>query len=256
MLRRREEPAGGVDYRGNPTLLEPFAVPRSVGRLLFDFGVMLTCMSPRPSEAPILDLGAGTGWITELLARMGRRVVAFDIHGDLEGCLQHRIDADLRIRPELMSYEHGDAHAMPFADGTFSHVFCYDTLHHMHDYARVFGEFARVLEPGGRAVFVEPGARHSSSPETIAFVRTQKAHDPTWIERDVVLDEIDGHARAAGFAGLVVRPMPHAEAALEFSLPEWRAYREGDATSRLRFAEDLAHINYNERVIFHCDRPS
>ena len=38
---------------------------------------------------------------------------------------------------------------------------------------------------------VEPGARHSTSPETIAFVEAQKKHDPNWIERDVVLEEID-----------------------------------------------------------------
>jgi SAM-dependent methyltransferase len=186
---------------------------------------------------------------------MGRRVVAFDIHGDLEGCLQRRVDADLRIRPELVSYERGDVHGMPFPDGTFSHVFCYDTLHHMHDYGRVFGEFARVLEPGGRALFVEPGARHSSAPETIAFVEQQKVHDPTWIERDVVLEEIDGHAQAAGFTGLTVVPMPHPDSPLEFSLPEWREYRDGADHPRLRVADYLAYINYEERVIFYCDRP-
>ena len=254
MLRRREAPAGAVDYLGNPAITEPFEVPRSVTRLLFDFAVMVTCLNGRLSDAPILDFGAGSGWMTELLARMGRRVVAFDIHGDLEGCLQHRIDADLRIRPVLVSYQHGDAHAMPFAERSFGHIFCYDTLHHMHDYARVFAEFARVLEPGGRAVFVEPGARHSTSPETIAFVRQQKAHDPTWIERDVILEEIDAIARTAGFTGLTIVPMPHPDIPVELPLSEWLAYRCGETGPRQRLADLLATINYDERVIFYCDR--
>jgi ubiquinone/menaquinone biosynthesis C-methylase UbiE len=44
----------------------------------------------------------------------------------------------------------------------------------MHTYSLVFEEFFRVLSPGGRAIFVEPGARHSKSPETIAFLESQK----------------------------------------------------------------------------------
>ncbi len=254
MFKRSERPTG-FDYPGNPAITEPFGVPRSAARLLFDFSVMAACMNPPSSEAPVLDFGAGSGWITELLARMGRRVVAFDIHGDLEACLQHRIDADLRIRPELISFQHGDGHAMPFADRSFSHVFCYDTLHHMHDYARVFAEFARVLEPGGRAIFVEPGARHSSSPETIAFLEQQKVHDPSWIERDVVLEEIEAIALAAGLTGLTILPMPHPEKLVPFRLREWQAYRAGDEAWRRELAERLAEINYNERVVFYCDRP-
>jgi len=139
----------------------------------------------------VLDFGAGTGWISELLARMGLQTVAFDLHNSLEACLIARIKADSRIDQSLISYAHGDGHVMPFEPCAFGHVLCYDTLHHMYDYAKVFDEFYRVLQKGGRGIFVEPGARHSSSPQTIEFVEAQKKHDPSWIERDVVLEEID-----------------------------------------------------------------
>lgn len=253
MLKRSEKPTG-FDYLGNPAITEPFGVPRSAARLLADFAIMIACMDPSRSNAPVLDFGAGSGWMTEWLARMGRRVVALDIHGDLQACLQHRIDADLRVRPELIAHQQGDGHTMPFGDGVFGHVLCYDTLHHMRDYPRVFTEFARILQPGGRAIFVEPGARHSTSPETIAFLQQQKADDPTWIERDVVLEEINDIARNAGLSGLTIVPMPHPERPRRFSLSEWRAYRAGNAQPRRAFAEGLADINYNERVIFYCDR--
>lgn len=234
-----------------PTSTEPFASGRAASRLLFDFSVMSSLMDSSLLSWPILDFGSGTGWVSEFCARMGLQTVAFDIHGNLKKCLEARVNADVRIDPSLLSFAHGDGHCMPFDPNTFGHLLCYDTLHHMHDYPRVFSEFWRILCPRGRALFVEPGARHSTSPETIAFVEAQKKHDPTWIERDVVLEEIDQIARDAGFvSGLTISPMPHPAALLMYSMDEWRLFMNGETHQRLRFTDQLAHINYWERVIF------
>lgn len=180
-----------------PTIIEPFTAGRSAPRLLFDFGVMASLMNTSVLDEPVLDFGSGIDWVSEFGARMGLQTVAFDIHGNLQACLEGRAKADSRIDPGLMSFAHGDGHAMPFEPGAFGHLLCYDTLHHMHGYPKVFAEFFRVWQ-GGRGIFVKPGARPSTSPETVALVAAQKKHDPSWIERDVVLDEIDQIARAAG----------------------------------------------------------
>ena len=132
-----------------PTITEPFTADRSAPRLLFDFGVMASLMKPTVLDQPVLDFGSGTGWVSEFSARMGLQTVAFDIHGDLQACLEGRAKADSRIDPGLLSFSHGDGHAMPFEPGTFGHLLCYDTLHHMHDYPKVFAEFFRVLQGGG-----------------------------------------------------------------------------------------------------------
>lgn len=238
-----------------PVFTEPFSAGRSASRLLFDFGVMMALMKPDSEQHPVLDFGAGTGWVSEFCARMGFRPVSFDIHGNLKACLEGRAKADSRIQPALLGYAHGDGHAMPFEDGQFGHLLCYDTLHHMHDYARVFAEFHRVLRPGGRAIFVEPGARHSRSPETIAFVKEMKQHDPTWIERDVVLEEIDAVARGSGFTdGLMIAPMPHPLSLQIYPLEAWDKYRSEDPTMRKQFSDRLAQLNYWERVIFYVDK--
>jgi hypothetical protein len=57
---------------------EPFAAGRAVPRLLFDFAVMMAATKPSILDAPILDFGAGTGWISEFCARMGFKSVSFD----------------------------------------------------------------------------------------------------------------------------------------------------------------------------------
>lgn len=239
-----------------PTATEPFTAGREASRLLFDFAVMASLLKPSALESPILDFGAGTGWVSEFCARMGFKTVAFDIHGNLQECLENRARADSRIDERLLSFAHGDGHAMPLESGIFGHLLCYDTLHHMHDYPKVFSEFFRVLQGGGRGVFVEPGARHSTSPETIAFVEAQKRNDPDWIERDVVLEEIDQIARDAGFdAGLSIVPMPHPLALQTYSMVEWTRFRNGNIHERLRMTDQLASLNYWDRVIFMIDKP-
>ena len=132
-----------------PTVTEPFTAGRAAPRLLFDFGVMASLMKPSVLNQSVLDFGAGTGWVSEFCARMGMQTVAFDIHVDLEACLESRAKADRRIDPGLLGFSHGDGHAMPFESGVFGHLLCYDTLHHMHNYPRVFSEFFRVLREGG-----------------------------------------------------------------------------------------------------------
>ncbi|WP_459706475.1 class I SAM-dependent methyltransferase [Paraburkholderia sp. 2C] len=235
---------------------EPFTAGRATGRLLFDFGVMTSALKQDVLEHPVLDFGAGTAWVSEFCARMGFKTVSFDIHGDLKVCVERRQQCDSRINASLMSFVHGDGHNMPFEPNTFGHFLCYDTVHHMHDYDKVFSEFFRVLRPGGRGIFVEPGARHSRSPETIAFVEAMKKQDPTWIERDVVLEEMDGVARKAGFRkGITIVPMPHPLAFQTYDLTAWAAFRNGDRLQRLRFTDQLADLNYWDRVIFFVDKP-
>jgi ubiquinone/menaquinone biosynthesis C-methylase UbiE len=134
-----------------PSITEPFTAGRAAPRLLFDFSVMISLMKLSVLDQPVLDFGAGTGWVSEFCSRMGMQTVAFDIHGDLKTCLEGRVKADSRINPSLLGFTHGDGHAMPFEEDTFGHLLCYDTLHHMHDYPKVFAEFLRVLKKGGDA---------------------------------------------------------------------------------------------------------
>lgn len=239
-----------------PCVTEPFIAGRAASRVMFDFGVMASLFKPEMTGAPLLDFAAGSGWLTEFCARMGMRVVAFDIHGDMGNCLSYRARADCRIDRTRLRFAHGDGHAMPFPADSFGHALCYDAFHHLHDYPKALSEFFRVLKPGGRAIFVEPGARHSKSPDTIAFLEAQKKHDPSWIERDVILEEVDDLARAAGFSkGVNVVPAPHPLALQTYSLQEWAAFRGKNGAERLRYTDVLAQLNYWDRIIFFLDKP-
>lgn len=166
-------------------------------------------MNPDKLNDPVLDFAAGNAWVTEFLVLMGFRATAFDIHPNLEEIRKKRLASNPRISGDRFDIAQGDGHDMPFKRLSFGTILTFDSLHHMHDYDLVFKEFYRVLQKQGRAIFVEPGARHSKSPETIKFMKTMK-HDPTWIERDVILDDIDEVAKKAGFKnGIKIIPSQH-----------------------------------------------
>jgi SAM-dependent methyltransferase len=101
----------------------------------------------------VLDIGCGSGGNSSLLAARGASVFALDISPDLlalaaqRGRLDH---VDGAIAPLCAS-----THAIPLPDASVDLVFGNAILHHV-DLERTAQEIARVLRPGGRAIFKEP----------------------------------------------------------------------------------------------------
>lgn len=234
--------------------MEPFNVGRSTFRLFFDFGVMLSCFSPSPNKR-VLDFGAGKGWISEFLARLGYEVYAIDIDTDMPASIRSRMVADRRLDGMSITAVIGSGMDLPFPSEFFSHVCCFDTLHHMNDYPKTFREMSRVLAPGGRAIFIEPGARHSRSKETIAFIEAFKKDDPNWIERDVVLDEIAQISKECGFSKLVVLPtlLPGLKS---YTAGQWMEFRKRDAAFVEDYVNLLKDFNFNDHLSFYCEKVS
>jgi SAM-dependent methyltransferase len=107
----------------------------------------------------VLDLGAGTGWMTMHLAHWGRQVVAADYSDDARAVFDHnmrQVGLDLSIEP-------GDITQLQFGDEEFGSVICYSVLEHIADVHKAVDELARVLRPGGVAVVGIPNAWGSYS---------------------------------------------------------------------------------------------
>ena len=97
-----------------------------------------------PSDARrVLDVGAGIG-------NLGEATSAFVVGIDLSWELLRR------ARRRLPQVVRADAARLPFADGAFDAVFVRGTLHHLVTHDRPLAEMARVLRPGGVAVFSDP----------------------------------------------------------------------------------------------------
>ena len=108
--------------------------------------------------AVVLDYGCGDGQFSIILAGRGARVFGIDISPKL--IEQARATAAMIGRngnsPEFVV---GDAHHTPFEDAMFDYVLGNGALHHL-DLEKALAEIARLLKPGGKALFLEPMYYH------------------------------------------------------------------------------------------------
>jgi len=103
-------------------------------------------IAPKPGER-ILDLAAGTGTSSVPLAEAGAKVTACDMSN---GML-----AEGRNRYPQLDFVYGDAHELPFEDGTFDAVTISYGLRNIDDTEKALSEMRRVTKPGGRIVVAE-----------------------------------------------------------------------------------------------------
>jgi ubiquinone/menaquinone biosynthesis C-methylase UbiE len=145
--------AGNWDTMRDPTHLAPYEAA-------------LAAVDPAPARA--LDLGTGTGQGAFAIARRfpGTEVVGVDLADAMLAEARRKTPAELAERVE---FENGDASSLPFPDASF------DLVAHAN-MIPFFDELARVLAPGGQAVFafsVGPGTPIYVPPERL---RQELAH--------------------------------------------------------------------------------
>jgi ubiquinone/menaquinone biosynthesis C-methylase UbiE len=121
-------------------------------------GKVTKLLGARPGPfARALEIGAGTGYFTLNLMQQGviEQATCTDISPGMLRTLESNA-AELGLSVETAAC---DAAGLPFADGSFDFVFGHAVLHHLPDLDRCFGEFARVLAPGGTLFFAGEPSR-------------------------------------------------------------------------------------------------
>lgn len=93
----------------------------------------------------LLDVASGPGHVTAEAARLGANVTGLDFSPNMV--------AIARARHPTLTFETGDAQALPFGDHSFDAVTMNFGLLHLPDPERGLTEAARVLRRGGRYAF-------------------------------------------------------------------------------------------------------
>jgi ubiquinone/menaquinone biosynthesis C-methylase UbiE/glycosyltransferase involved in cell wall biosynthesis len=193
-------------------------------RYLFDLIVIAKSLDLRPG-AEVLDFAAGSCFVSEFLNRLGYLTVAYDLDSEILPIGRERLALDSRCDPGRTRFVVGEGTCLPFHDESFDGIICMNALHHMPDYRETLAEMCRILRPGGRAVFSEPGAEHSKHPESISMMREFGV-----LERNVILAEISQLAKAVGFRRMILKPYVYPEH-VELDYEEFTSFKEGGRIS-------------------------
>jgi len=97
-----------------------------------------------------VDLGAGTGFITEALVGAGAHVIAVDQSEKMLEELNQKFESTGSVEPRL-----ADAEQLPVSDQSIDRVFANMYLHHVEYPGLAIKEMKRILKPGGRLVIID-----------------------------------------------------------------------------------------------------
>lgn len=103
-----------------------------------------------PTAGSILDVGGGTGRISQGLRGMAKHILIADAS---LGMLQQAQTKGGLVTVQSLSEK------LPFPSNSFERVLMVDALHHVIHQDRSIDEMWRVLRPGGVAVIEEPDIR-------------------------------------------------------------------------------------------------
>ncbi len=105
-------------------------------------------IAERWARDPVLDVGAGTGWLALHLRHWGHDVTASDYGATARANFEANaaiVGAELPVARENVS-------ALSYPDERFASLFCISVLAYVADLQGALGELWRVLAPGGIAV--------------------------------------------------------------------------------------------------------
>jgi glycosyltransferase involved in cell wall biosynthesis/SAM-dependent methyltransferase len=132
-----------------------------------DFANMASALA-LPPGARILDVGCGSGWLSEYFARLGYDVTGIDISDELIAMSRDRVervpyevDHETALRCRFLTQ---DIESAPLPE-KFDAVVCYDSLHHFEDERKVFRHLAAMLDVGG-LLFILEGHKPSAGSAT------------------------------------------------------------------------------------------
>lgn len=154
-----------------------------------------------PAGARILDVGCGSGWLSEYFARLGYLMTGIDLSQDLIAIARERLSKvpygiDHKTDLNCLFLVH-DIETAPLAE-RFDAILCYDALHHFENEHAVLANLSSMLDYGGQ-LFVMEGekpADESVTGEELRSVMHQYETLESPFARDYLLELLCSH----GFA--------------------------------------------------------
>jgi len=111
----------------------------------------------------VLDVGAGTGFLTEAASKAAGKVIALDMSKSMTD------EAISKLAGRNVEFKIGSVERIPLGDSSVDAAIGNMFLHHCPDPEKAVREMSRVLRPGGRIVFADMQEHEHE------WLRTEKA---------------------------------------------------------------------------------
>lgn len=214
-------------YAATDHLLDkPFSEAESCARRLVDAGVLMDGLRLEPGDT-VLELGAGTCWLSHFLNRFGCPTISVDVSSTALALGRRVFESDQRTRwelkPQFLVY---DGRSLPMPDASVDRIVICDAYHHIPNPGVILREMRRVLRSDGIVAMSEPGRGHAESASSVAESATTGV-----LENELVLENVADLARQSGFAAARVIVAPE-RALLEVDAHELRAFMGGRGFAR------------------------
>lgn len=105
-----------------------------------------------------LDIGAGTGFVTQKLFKASYKVTAIDLSAEMLDILKQKLNADPNLSTQTID-------ADTFLDNTqekYNLITCSSVLHHLPDYTQTIQSMINHLEPNGYLLFFHEPTDHTA----------------------------------------------------------------------------------------------
>lgn len=222
-------------------LRKPFHEVNDTRATMAGFAAILALGKIRPGDV-VVDFGCGTGWLTVALAMMRCKPIGLDISAAALKIARDYADTIPATEASPVRFE-VIGETLPLEDASVDRVICFDSFHHVRDQEGALREFARVLRPGGFALFHEPGPRHSRS-----AISQMEMREFAVIENDIVMEELWPAAQRAGFTSIEMAAF--SDRPIIMGLPQFDARIHGKApeVDYAAIGRDLVMQSYDKRV--------
>lgn len=136
-----------------------------------------------PEPRRVLEVGCGMGVGLNLLSRLDEHssFVGLDLSQEAIGIANARFS-----RGSSLTFQQGDAEALPFSDGEFDVVFNIESSHNYPNLPKFFAEAVRVLKPGG--YFVHADLMTPAFEATLARIRSDMNRSVEWLVDEDITD--------------------------------------------------------------------
>ena len=172
---------------------KPFSDIAGFPEHLIRTGTLMAAGRIQPEDT-VVEIGAGTCWLSHFLNRYGCRTVSVDVSRTAldvgRRLFEREPSTNWSLDPRFVPY---DGHTLPLDDAMCDCVLVYDAFHHIPNQRAILAEMHRILRPRGMVVMSEPGVGHADTPASIAERETGV------LENELVVADMAALAKTIGF---------------------------------------------------------